>query len=711
MPKLLRPDIVEHYRGCPDAASARDKLLWPYIDEKALTTESILLVLLSARGNCHPYEFISTDRKWADFGVLVGDIPVQAFPEYIIFARNSYGKVIHSIGKLTIDDYQILSLGDGLLALEIQEHLYKFLLDCCEKLLSGDPSTAYPEGYEPVESEVLFTEGCATVPDTPYRRPASFDFRRLFALVDAKYSAAEEHLRDLRADPGYFARALLEVNEHHPERLKHLEDILSERSSLPRSRPGFDKNKLWNKTIFSVISDAFADVCTWKEIQQQLNVLDKLLQQEQKLRPGQNIPVGLEYGFSKLISSLERLCRYFLIKTQRSLHSSPQMRRFSCQFDYNGQQQIGATEDFLKDKKRKQFMEVICCLYKPGIRFWLGLPSLMDALDGIIQDNSIKGLLSPYVMEVISELSVVAECLREIDFFQPWATLIRDKMPEKAVDLDQNWHRLARKWIVLNRDQELNRGQELDFARLGTPTGSRFLYPADKPRTLRVTQAMQKAEANLDKFWDMVKDKIERYCETLPAPDDRPTWALILLNETRVLQRTPDWAEPTSSIKPGPPSASAPQSELAFELQYRTQLGSSESGPPSHYRRKARSPAARPTEIPAVTPPRQEPKVQRISIADDEDLEVFDFLFHTPSASSLPGEIGWKRFLSAMGSAGFNHHKLTGSVYQFIPRWDRRNILFHGPHPGSKLKFYSARHIGRRLSRVYGLSRDSFGSP
>lgn len=44
--------------------------------------------------------------------------------------------------------------------------------------------------------------------EAPYRVPARSDFERLKTVVDARRSGAEDHIRSLREDPGYFADVL-----------------------------------------------------------------------------------------------------------------------------------------------------------------------------------------------------------------------------------------------------------------------------------------------------------------------------------------------------------------------------------------------------------------------------------------------------------------------------------------------------------------------
>lgn len=93
--------------------------------------------------------------------------------------------------------------------------------------------------------------------------------------------------------------------------------------------------------------------------------------------------------------------------------------------------------------------------------------------------------------------------------------------------------------------------------------------------------------------------------------------------------------------------------------------------------------------------------------------KVFSTLFYTPTPHGQPGDVNWTDFLHDMNAIGFLPVKLHGSAWSFSPGRDNDNIWqqtinFHEPHPSSNLAFVVARRYGRRLTRNYGLTGDSF---
>ena len=70
------------------------------------------------------------------------------------------------------------------------------------------------------------------------------------------------------------------------------------------------------------------------------------------------------------------------------------------------------------------------------------------------------------------------------------------------------------------------------------------------------------------------------------------------------------------------------------------------------------------------------------------DARVFSMLFRIFHEDTAPGEVPWADFLHAMSSLGFAIQKLDGSAWLFSPALEplSRSIIFHEPHPASKIR-------------------------
>jgi hypothetical protein len=673
-----------------------------------LVPKTPLLVFLNTRGRHRPHIFIAADRASAEFGVITGNVEKISLDNYEIAfvneAGSEYGKLLEHNPKCSITGHLKMRPGDGLLGLEIQERLYRFLVTCATSLLSDVSPEQYllensPEEPEPpsLEVETDLSQSVVATRYTPYRLPASFNIRCLLALVNAKRAATEDHILALREDPRYFADVLHERREHRPELLQQVD------GRKPSFRPE-EENRLWNRVIRSVLSDAFAALGMWDEIQRQLDGLMQLMEHRSEgLKPEEPLPHGLEQAFCKMVWSLERMCRFPVANLKMGLQSSPPMRPFFRQKVCDKTLYVGVTARFQDDRRRNELLRIVVMLYDQLARSFVGLPTLMDSLEILIQREAcIKELISSYVMSTVSDLSVLTECLREIFAFQPWAAKFESTMANLAEPLGRDWETTAKGWILFESDSV-----NLDFATLGAPIGKRFSYPADKPRSPKSTAEMQLAEANLDAFWRMVDAEIRKKDGNLCAVIGRHVSDI-----SRSLYRTPDWVEPATSVRQhiAPKVERCPgysQSDIDFELEYRTQ--GTLAGEPVHSDisvKTRRAPQAPPSREPITQIGDASPR-PKLAVSW-RALEVFKIVFPTYGKGSRPGEVDWGDFQQAMAEAGFAQKKHHGSIWHFIQEENGWSILLHEPHPRPKLAFWNARRIGRRLNRNFGLDAAMF---
>jgi len=93
---------------------------------------------------------------------------------------------------------------------------------------------------------------------------------------------------------------------------------------------------------------------------------------------------------------------------------------------------------------------------------------------------------------------------------------------------------------------------------------------------------------------------------------------------------------------------------------------------------------------------------------DKRAQKVLAALFYDPTRDA-PGEIPWSEFLHTFASINFGIEKQHGSAWVFTPPEEsQRAIIFHEPHPSSKIPLRIARRHGRRLSRAYGWTKETF---
>jgi len=104
------------------------------------------------------------------------------------------------------------------------------------------------------------TEAAAEV---PYKAPTHLDTSRLVQLIEARRTLAEEHVMDLREDPGYFVTTVSELVLHLKER-----DILCD----GRTDPSYAKEH-WMQALLGTVDEAYMLLTLWDTMYQKASKL------------------------------------------------------------------------------------------------------------------------------------------------------------------------------------------------------------------------------------------------------------------------------------------------------------------------------------------------------------------------------------------------------------------------------------------------------
>jgi hypothetical protein len=600
--------------------------------------------------------------------------------------------------------------GEGLLILETQERLLKFLFDCCQAILHEIPtesliSDAFPVQPAPAlksESESAGFESLAVMAaEAPYRVPAKLDMGKVESLLSARASAAEDRLWALREDPLYFLEQLQDSKEHRTEMVKDVKGRLHPATGPPRD------DIFWSRVIRLFLTEVFLQLEMFSELRQQAQELQAMqVQYAAAISPMEDLPNEYMRALLKFRFSLDRVAKDILRQLQRCGAPSPPLRHF---FVRNGCTDVNAPNMQLrskpgvgKTKVETNLLWLLSVLWNDGDDLFLtGLTSTVDELERLLEaEAEAKKLISSHVAEVIGDLAIVAQCLRQIDLYHPWARSYDNAMVDLKDELAEESKKSREPW---NRIRACTDAQHVTRAvKLLDPFKRRFSYPIDKRRTKENVAALRQAEWNLDQFWASIDLNLRQIGGDLSS-----TATSQILSQNRTLQRTAEWVEPaphaeTKSSAAGPANnLYKPLSTLSFndttpaDVQKptpRTKLKTKGTPNPPTVQNTAPEPILNPTD--------QQPTLP----VDARALKVFRVLFFNPDVTSTPGEVAWTDFLHAMASTGFVAEKLYGSVWQFQPtRLDvDKAIQFHEPHPKGKIPFWIARRHGRRLWRAYG---------
>ena len=267
-------------------------------------------------------------------------------------------------------------------------------------------------------------------------------------------------------------------------------------------------------------------------------------------------------------------------------------------------------------------------------------------------------------------------------------------------------------WKKWTDEMGLIDGRLLDIGNpnldLGIPSDGKFRYPACEPRTRATTEAMRKAEQNLDNFW---KDIDDRFYDSTGSCSAADAMSHFLSDSTRQIRRTPEWIEPQNGKQLHKDGLGEPSSDLENQ---------------------------KPRSEPNIDEPISLPLISRTPSLPKRILKTLNVLFPSSPLSSnlLPQSLQFSAFFSALTvGLGFDAYRLPLGCWIFIPlkepayslsqikggvrewglkykqkpkdrlRERRLAIMFHEPWVGKEICAKDLRIIRRRLE-WYGFTRD-----
>ncbi|EEU34289.1 uncharacterized protein NECHADRAFT_50192 [Fusarium vanettenii 77-13-4] len=714
--EALRKESKEQRERC---TKYRDHYMWPNINQEDLTQPKVMPLLLNSRGRYPPPTFASADNASVHLGLASKSLVAIFHNEHVMVLNGAttaegYGTLVawadHPDAFEWMHTRKQFLPGEGLIILEVQARLMDFLVDFCHQILHEIPeaeliSDAYPVQPEPPLKTDNDTSGFANLSamasEAPYRLPMRLDLAKVESLLEAKKSAAEDHVWALREDPAYFAHEFLEVRDHRQEMLK---------DSQGRSHPATNKQRehiVWARITGTILSDAYINLEAFTELHRQAQHVRSLQDKyNTKISPEKDLPEEYMVALLRFRYFLEKEAKTPLQRLKKAVVSSPPMQKFFVHApptDPNSTTIIMYERPGVKKTKDEEHLIWLLqnLLQDEYTLFLIGLPHFMDELERLLQANpEVDVLVSAHVIKIIGDLSIMAQCSRQLELYQPWAQTFETKSVDHVDNLKaehEQWKQPWTQFFPSIKDQTLT-----NIGRLAEPSGGKFSYPFGKRRTKDTVDALRRAEANLDAIWDKIDERLRS-----KAPALQRTAVHRFLSKPRTLRRTGEWVEPTAPTKDK--KVADPDLDVLNRPLSNVFLDHSEDkvqGSKAQQKVKAKTKGVSSAK-PAAAPEAPEPDhadPQPTFHVDAKTLKVFRTLFFNPEVNSTPGSVLWNDFLHAMVATGFRAEKLYGSVWQFSPTTldVGRSIHFHEPHPKGKIPFEVARRHGRRLTRAYG---------
>lgn len=711
MAQTHRPDFnalrLEKKEERRNGTRFRNEFLFPYINLEDLMKGNNLLLFFHSRGHNEPHVFSSYDRKTYRLGLTCNAIHQSYLEGYTMLLSGqssieSYGKLLDWSSDKEAEGLLLIGIGDqpgeGLITLEIQDRILHFLIDCAETILHDfTPLSVMPTSSSNILPSPISLNSsdwpsvAAAVAEASYRIPSEFDFSRLQRLVIAKRQEAEHHIWSLREDPGYFQDFVYNCSEHRPEQILSING---------KKHPDLGKPAFWERTLDWIVTDAYSSLIMWDLAEKELVRLAQLRDSYgSRITPNQRMPVDYERALCYFRELIQRMRYASLATFQQGISSSPQLRHYYVYKPLaDGNMAIYPIEP--ENRRHDYFLWFIERFRIDEQMQLYGLSDLLDEFERLTRSKTIiigapqNKLISSWIAAALSGLAVVSEIERQLEFHQPPITL--STLNENELDAE-----FQRRTILTQVIFQAGRG--LSLADAATPL-TKFTYPADKRRTATTVQKMRQAENNLDRFWQTVDD---HYSRKLGTPFHNVLDGILI---PRQLERTQEWVEPTQPVRMEESKSTSSASIIDdFSTFILEDHPSPAPLPVPKVKIKTRGPA---TELNIQTPLPEslnpESVLSTVIKVNKRAYTIFSSIFFNP-AQTTPGELPWTDFLYALSSAGFAIQKQHGSAWLFSPLDQiMRPIIFHEPHPSSKIPIHIVRRHGRRLRLAYGWTSKTF---
>lgn len=713
MPATHRPEFqalqLESVQQRHAGSEFRDWFLLPLINLEDMIKIRNLPLLLNARGRNKPDIFANTDFNAAQIGTINLAFVSNYLQGYTMLLSgqkdaSTYGQLISWDENDEAFDWMSSGVGiqpgEGLLVLESQQKLLRFLVQIARLILHelplddmNVPVKPPPPALGSINGDGEWDSLISVLMEAPYRVPGQLDFLRMQSLVYAKCAQAKDHVWLLREDPAYFSDVVRAWSEHRQEK------ILSVNG---KTHPILRLPFFWERVLGSVIVDAYCNMFTWDVIWQQLTKLGQL-KDRYALQSFQSLPKDVECALAHFSFLLRQSCAISSNNLSTGLVGSPPLRQHYVRKPQGPNTTL--TTVFGKYSTDGDYLlwllDQLLIQDKP---LFYGLQNLLDEVERHVHnDAEQRKRISPWVAENMSDLGILGELQRQLALSGPGPRMTvlvpEDELQKDLTKVMMPYHKIRNAFNASYRLADVYKPlRAVD-------------YPSDKKRTKATTEKMRKAEKDLFAFWLKADEHVVK--------QTRGTTVQEILPEVgeRIIHTTSMWIEPTTIEEDNRTDvAAAAEAFPTRDLEEHTERTQSPSQPlPNKAKIQIRgvgSESVPGEDLIAEDAVATEDTRPRFTVSK-RDYKVYATLFRPPTEDGLPGEVPWTDFLHALSSVGFSVEKLHGSAWIFRRTHEapERSIIFHEPHPSSKIPFRTARHYGRRLEWAYGWSRETFIKP
>ncbi|KAJ5552091.1 hypothetical protein N7494_001469 [Penicillium frequentans] len=702
---------------------------WPLINIEDLVNKErgLMMIMLHARGYNPPYLFTNADFQSITIGRQRRKLPEGQNTEWWMEFFGS--TTAEGYGKLTRDwsvhdVWRTLPISDGLLVLEVQARLYRFLKRFCMAVLRMTEAqavhlTTLESPAAPDIPPAHIAKGLAD--PTYYRLPGRLqDIDEVQELVRSQTFSARLHFRMLHGDPTYFAKVFQNIVDHRQEQIQVLTTSNGQLTLKPDEAL---KTKAFpSKVLGTLLYDSWYSIVMWENIHTKLLSLQHEIKSHGELlhtplhgRALPNLSEGLLCAFLSLRDQLEVMIREQLQRLVDLLRASPPLRDAFCQQHKNttpgpldgdyfvylrtGEGDFGdraapdgclplwehlfASLGFFHgqrhDVKTNTPIEVQLDIHQQ-VQF-------IHELQGRISKDTKQSqsrYISPYIQETLPELFLLADCWQQIHRYQPWAgnrihTFGRlATLDPRAQGMPYRFGEFCPAIAVAANTKTLS-----DLAKPFYPGTFSYPDPRVKKNTAENIAQCKKIERALDDLWKRVPQSLGatilktpeclqveiRSAVTTSIWKKSPIWAAVGF-KVHSWRQNPKASKEITKLQQAEETARREQVEAAAQAEETAKLEQAkiEAPPrePPRGKKRGSTEAAEPArKLIKATPAVPAPEEPDVALADtiplsSRAMKAVDMLFFQPKARRGRSELYWEEFIAFMRDVGFTQAAAGG---------------------------------------------------
>ncbi|THZ84725.1 hypothetical protein D6C84_03868 [Aureobasidium pullulans] len=687
----------------PERQLHRQVRLLPYMCTTTMKSNpSVLLGLIHNHVRHSLQEWVPFDNDLIRQGWENGTLGVDYCGNHCIVMHGvNYGQLV-PWNKEAAERWDIIGYPRARLIIEAQALMFSRLRSIVDLILEGvnDDSAHGSDKWQAMVvagfKQSNSTELWSDYINQPFSKPPRFDVDYYCSVAKARLQAAQDHLWLLQTDPSYTRRFIRVMAAGELYRTDWKYDIVAQD-----------------------IHQAVVDCMRWQQLSEEWSgIKDQYNRYRDSIHPGQPLPKSLELSLALLESALLMILEKWSNYLRKYIPQRPGFQHLWTTkpapkgTTSEGKRVFGEIErkTSIKQGLNEDPLDwiVMKLLSHANTENRFDQSELLARLEAhVAETNSTeRARLDETIYAKMSDSAALHEMLSAVRLHRP---AFNRRSPLEVLDMAKQNSTLFTRSLVSGD------GPAKVYAFM---SGSLKLFDQIGPAVGRKSEAWLKhrtAERKaLNSFWTQAHEtmRVELNTTKLRQEEINATLAIISVSSTTGYAELVE-AERLETLEAIRDAVVAKEVKKSISKEVFSKgdpdvskLAIAERAPKPKTRPSA--PIDAPDDAPALSKPGEENPISRQQIpAPPRAFGLVKKMFPV-TAQETTANLDWDIFVHSMADLSFAARNVGGSAVAFDHAASGRKIIFHRPHPVSKIDSVMLQSMGKRLSKHFGWNRDVF---